>query len=60
VLLLLLLQVAVSSLNLAINRGECFGLLGPNGAGEDSNKLHIRTTLTHAAWSCYNLPLDRR
>jgi ABC-type uncharacterized transport system ATPase subunit len=33
-LLLLLLQVAVCSLNLAIKQGECFGLLGPNGAGE--------------------------
>jgi ABC-type multidrug transport system ATPase subunit len=27
-------QVAVKSLTLGIERGECFGLLGPNGAGK--------------------------
>src|SRR3979490_1883297 len=26
--------VAVNGLNLAVERGECFGLLGPNGAGK--------------------------
>lgn len=29
-------QVAVKSLTLGINRGECFGLLGPNGAGKST------------------------
>jgi len=27
-------QVVVDGLNLAINKGECYGLLGPNGAGK--------------------------
>ena len=27
-------QVVVDGVNLAINKGECFGLLGPNGAGK--------------------------
>ena len=29
--------MAVRSLNLAIERGECFGLLGPNGAGKSTS-----------------------
>jgi ABC-type multidrug transport system ATPase subunit len=31
------LQHAVRSLNLGIQRGECFGLLGPNGAGKSTS-----------------------
>ncbi len=27
-------QLVVNDVNLALNRGECFGLLGPNGAGK--------------------------
>lgn len=30
-------QLAVRQLNLAIERGECFGLLGPNGAGKSTS-----------------------
>lgn len=30
-------QLAVRTLNLAIERGECFGLLGPNGAGKSTS-----------------------
>jgi ABC-type multidrug transport system ATPase subunit len=30
-------QLAVRTLNLGIERGECFGLLGPNGAGKSTS-----------------------
>lgn len=30
-------KVAVRDLNLAVERGECFGLLGPNGAGKTTS-----------------------
>ncbi len=32
-----LLQLAVRTLSLAIEKGECFGLLGPNGAGKSTS-----------------------
>eukprot|EP00878_Enallax_costatus_P039465 GHUV01045210.1.p1 GENE.GHUV01045210.1~~GHUV01045210.1.p1 ORF type:complete len:134 (-),score=17.08 GHUV01045210.1:35-436(-) len=31
------MQLAVRTLNLGIERGECFGLLGPNGAGKSTS-----------------------
>jgi ABC-type multidrug transport system ATPase subunit len=37
VLLCGFLQLAVKTLNLGIERGECFGLLGPNGAGKSTS-----------------------
>ena len=36
------LQVAVRTLTMAIERGECFGLLGPNGAGETAGRTSCR------------------
>lgn len=33
-------KLAVQSLSLAVEKGECFGLLGPNGAGK-SSAIHM-------------------
>jgi ABC-2 type transport system ATP-binding protein len=38
-------HVAVSGLDLAVGRGECFGLLGPNGAGKTTTIRLINTLL---------------
>ena len=38
------LQLAVRTLTLAIEKGECFGLLGPNGAGK-STSINMMTGL---------------
>ena len=40
-------QLAVRQLNLAIEKGECFGLLGPNGAGKSTSiNMMVRGWLT--------------
>jgi ABC-2 type transport system ATP-binding protein len=44
--------VAVSHLNVKIERGELFGLLGPNGAGKT-------TTINIVDGRCSSLPLGR-
>jgi ABC-type multidrug transport system ATPase subunit len=41
------LQLAVRTLNLGIERGECFGLLGPNGAGKSTS---INMMVRGRAW----------
>jgi ABC-type uncharacterized transport system ATPase subunit len=48
--LCVLLQLAVRTLNLGIERGECFGLLGPNGAGKSTSiNMMVRGDIMPAA-----------
>jgi len=44
--------VAVSNLNLNVDRGEIFGFIGPNGAGKSTTIKIISTLLTPTAGVC--------
>lgn len=47
-------KLAVRSLNLAIEKGECFGLLGPNGAALDAAVLLLRWVMCGPGWRAYS------
>ena len=50
-------QKVVDGIQLAINKGECFGLIGPNGAGKTSTlrMIYLNTLLSEGELYVYGL-----